>query len=157
MSHLSRLPGLALLFLLLALCHVPGALARTHACEMRAARTHLSIRVRDLQSWEPVDERTLLVWASDATRAHLLHLSRPVEALISTPILTLVDGDRDGHICACGHDGVQVGNGVRARIRSIEYLSEKRTVELDRHGWSVPLEAAGKMPVHRRLGRETFS
>jgi hypothetical protein len=120
------------------------AAAHPGHCEARAKQAHLFLAVAQLESWEPVDARTLLVWAPSATRAHLLHLSRPVHALAHAPTLTLVDGDRDGVITACGHDGILASGGRsgRALIRSIEYLSQKRTVELDRRGWRVrPLEA----------------
>jgi hypothetical protein len=145
-SRISWLFFAAFLFVLF-LCASPYALAHPR-CEARAARAHLSLRVRQLESWEPVDGRTLLVWAPDATRAHLLHLDRWVEELAQTPILTLVDGDHDGAITACGHDGILI-TGSRAMIRSIEYLSEKRTAELDHGRWDVPPVEAG-VPVSTR-------
>jgi hypothetical protein len=57
----------------------------------------------------------------------------------------LIDGDRDGSITACGRDGILISRkrGDRAYIRSMEYLSEKRTVELDRKGWGVKTIQAG--------------
>jgi hypothetical protein len=149
MSHLHR-PTLRILrpfcAALLPLLFQPPAQAAAHrgACETHARQTHLSLAVVELESWEPVDQRTLLVWAPAARRAHLLHLDRPVLTLTHAPNLTLVDGDHDGVISACGHDGIRVsgGHAGRAFIRSIEYLSEKRTVELDRRGWRVmPIEA----------------
>jgi hypothetical protein len=156
MSRLHRSPSrifwpfLAAFLFVLFLCASPYALAHSR-CETRAARAHLSLRVRELESWEPVDGRTLLVWAPDATRAHLLHLDRWVEELAGSPILTLVDGDHDGAITACGHDGILV-TGSKAMIRSIEYLSAKRTAELDRGRWDVPpIEARAPVSTRRRL------
>jgi hypothetical protein len=149
MSHLHRPTSRVLrpfCAALLCLLFLPSAKAAAHPrhCEARARHAHLSLAVAALGSWEPVDERTLLVWAPAATRAHLLHLSRPLAALTHSPILTMIDGDHDGVITACGHDGITVSDGSseRALIRSIEYLSVKRTVELDRRGWRVtPIEA----------------
>jgi hypothetical protein len=158
MSHLHRSPArflrLVAALALLVVCRPPQALAHTHRCEARAERSHLSLRVADLESWEPLDERTVLVWAPDATRAHLLRLSQPLAALEGSPMLTFIDGDHDGAITACGHDGVMVQGSRRARIVSITYLSEKRTVELDRHHiWAVPLEATVRMQDRRRALR----
>jgi hypothetical protein len=155
MSHLHR-PTLRILrplcAVLIPLLFQPLAQAahRSH-CQTHARLAHLSLPVAQLESWEPVDERTLLVWAPSATRAHLLHLDRRVPALTRAPTLTLVDGDRDGAITACGRDGIMVsrGRGGQALIRSIEYLSEKRTVELDRRGLRVPPLQASLTP--RRL------
>lgn len=126
----------------MALIASPAALARGHHCERRAMRAHLFIRVRDLDSWEPLSERTLLVWGVQATRAHLIHLRSGVPELADARILTLVDGDHDGLITACGHDAILVTNdgGGYSAIRSMEYLSAKRTAELDRQTWDAPLE-----------------
>jgi hypothetical protein len=131
-----------LLALLMLFVASPVALARGH-CEAHAARAHLSIPVKGLDSWEPVNERTLLVWGIDAARAHLIHLRTGIPNLATVRILTLVDGDHDGLITACGRDAILVtdNGGGLARIRSIEYLSAKRTAELDRQTWSLPLEA----------------
>jgi hypothetical protein len=159
MSHLHRPTSRILRPLrtaLLGLLLLPPALAiaHPHHCEAQARRANLALAVADLESWEPVDARTLLVWAPSATRAHLLHLDRRLPALSHEPILTLVDGDHDGAITACGHDGILIsgGHGGRAYIRSIEYLSEKRTVELDRAGWSVPPLQVRVPPSRRPIG-----
>lgn len=143
MSHLHRSlrilrPSCAVL---LCLSFLAPALAAAHArpCEAYARRTHLSLPVAQLQSWEPVDARTVLVWTPNTRRAHLLHLDRRLRGLPDAAVITLIDGDHDGKITACGHDGILVSKrrGGRAYIRSMEYLSQKRTVELDRRGGSV--------------------
>ena len=126
--------------LLCLLCMSP-ALAAAHArpCEAYARHTHLALPVAQLESWEPVDARTVLVWTPNTRRAHLLHLDRQLRGLTHAPVIMIIDGDHDGTITACGHDGILISKkrGGRAYIRSMEYLSEKRTVELDRKGWSV--------------------
>jgi hypothetical protein len=150
-SRTVKLARSALLGVLLLLCSPSWALARTHHCEARAVRTHHAIRVKDLESWEPVDGRTLLIWAPLATRAHLLHLGEQVQELSSAGILTLIDGDHDGLITPCGHDGILVteGPGAVASIRSIRYLSAKRTAELDRQTPSTTIQASLGLRRHR--------
>lgn len=152
MSHLHRSlrilrPSSAVLFCLLSL---PPALAaaRPRACEVHARRSDLSLPVAQIESWEPVDARTVLVWTPHATRAHLLRLDRRLRGLSHAPLIMLIDGDRDGKISACGRDGVLISHkrGGRAYIRSIEYLSQKRTVELDRRGWTLKTAEAGLTP-----------
>lgn len=158
MSHLPR--SLRILrcscAVLLCLLSLPPAFAAAHplACETLARRSHLSLPVAQLESWEPVDARTVLVWTPNSTRAHLLHLDRRLRGLSRAPVIVLVDGDHDGSITACGRDGILVSSqrGGRAYIRSIEYLSKKRTVELDRRGWGRNvLEAA--LPALRHTRR----
>jgi hypothetical protein len=118
------------------LCGSPFALAvpSAQSCELQAAAAHESLRVEELGNWEPVDDSALLIWAPGASRAHLIHLTHPVQGLSGAAILILIDGDHDGRITACGHDGIMVGDGQggTARIKAIEYLSEKHTAELDR-------------------------
>lgn len=159
MSHRSRFLSMLSLpappFLALLLLLPSAALARMSHCEAHAIHAHLSLRVSELESWEPVDSRTLLIWTPQTRRAHLIHLDRRMPSMSRAPILTLVDGDHDGSITACGHDGIQVDGerGARAVIRSMEYLSEKRTVELDRRNWIVmPIEAGLEPATQRRMG-----
>lgn len=109
-----------------------AALGAVGSCEIRAARAQESIPAASLESWEPIDDHTLLIWAFHETRAHLVRLDRPIPGLASAAIIYLVAGDHDRAISACGHDGVMVGRGGRARIVAIRYLSERRTAELDR-------------------------
>lgn len=154
-SHRSPLDTLqpirpAVLVVLLLLAAAQTVFARPLDCEARAVRDHLSIPVRDLESWEPVDSRTLLIWSPANARAHLIRLDSWIGSLPSAATLTLIDGDRDGLITACGHDRIRVIGGM-ARILSIEYLSAKRTAELDRKGWNTPLEARLGLSVRRAL------
>lgn len=153
----SRLAGLirsTLLACLMLLTASSLALARDHRCEARAIRAHRSIQARQMDSWEPVDDRTVLIWNVYSDRAHLVRLRTPIPELQSARILTLIDGDHDGFITACGRDGVLVLDGaVRvARISSIEYLSAKRTAELDRQPQDMPIEADLEKR-HRPRGR----
>jgi len=123
------------------LCGSPLSLAvpPEHSCEAHAAAVHESMRIEDLGNWEPVDDSTLLIWAPGANRAHLIRLNHPVQALAGAAILTLIDGDHDGRITACGHDEIMAGDGQDgiAGIKAIEYLSERHTAELDRQPWGT--------------------
>ena len=116
--------------LLLAL----GARAASASCETRALARGEALRAQDLGDWEPIDDQTLLLWARDATQAHLVRLSRPLAGLLEAPIVLLVDGDEDQVISPCGRDAVTLSDarGDAARISSMELLSVKRTAELDR-------------------------
>lgn len=115
------------------------------ACENRAARSGEVLVGASLENWEPVNDRTVLIWTGHEMRAHLVRLDRPLPGLTAAPIIDLVDGDRDRSISPCGHDGIRIGvgqgDGTVARIISIQYLSYSRTVELD----------PGAEPVSRHL------
>lgn len=109
----------------------PPALAATSGCRAQAIHAQESIPAERLANWEPVDDRTLLVWTMRDSRAHLVRLDRAIPGLgrASTIFLAAPDGERN--ICACGHDAVIVPGRGTARIASIQYLSQKRTAELD--------------------------
>lgn len=92
---------------------------------------HACIPVEQLAEWEPLDERSMLVWAQGETRAYLVQIGRPMEELYLVDDIDLADVDSDRLICPCGHDGVvDMASGRSARITSIEYLSEQRTAEM---------------------------
>ena len=100
-------------------------------CERRAALAHACIAVESLAEWESIDERTVLLWAPEATRAYLIRLTRPIEGLMQVEEVEVADVDSDRLICACGRDGIlDALSGRSSRIASIEYLSEQRTAEL---------------------------
>jgi hypothetical protein len=125
-----------------------GAETATSGCEIRAIRSQEVLVGASLENWEPVDDRTVLIWTGHETRAHLVRLDRPLSGLTAAPIIDLVDGDGDRSISPCGHDGIRIGggqdDGTVARIVSIEYLSYRRTMELDRDGQAASLRL---MPV----------
>lgn len=125
-----RLAALAVL-----LAATPHAAAAASSCEARAAGTHQALLGGSLDNWEPVNDRTVLIWVRHSARARLVRLDRPLEGLATATVVVLVDGDHDGSISACGSDGMAIGDGPRigkvARIVSIRLLSEKRTAELD--------------------------
>lgn len=130
--------ALSLMMLVALLAASRGVAARTaSACEIRAFRSQQLLVGASLQNWEPIDDRTVLIWTGQDTRAHLVRLDRPLHGLASAPIIDLVDGDHDRAISPCGHDGIEIdsrqGDGPVARIIAIEYLSYRRTVELDPH------------------------
>lgn len=120
---------------LLASSHGVAAAAGTSNCEIRALRSQEVLVGSSLQNWEPVNDRTVLIWTGPDTRAHLVRLDRPLYGLTAAPIIDLVDGDHDRSISPCGHDGIEIGggqgDGTVARIVSIEFLSYRRTLELD--------------------------
>lgn len=100
------------------------------SCERQALHAQACIRVQNLGEWEPLDESRLLLWSAQASRAHLLRLSRPITALPLTDDIDISDADLDQLICACGHDSVVATGRGPVLIVSIEYLSAKRTAEL---------------------------
>lgn len=126
---------LIVLMVLLASSRGVAAAAATSGCEMRATRSEEVLVGASLQNWEPVNDRTVLIWTGHETRAHLVRLDRPLSGLTTAPIIDLVDGDHDRSISPCGRDGIKIadgqGDGTVARIVSIEYLSYRRTAELD--------------------------
>lgn len=125
---------LVALVVLLASSHGVAA-AATSDCETRAIRSQQVLVGASLENWEPVNDRTVLIWTGHETRAHLVRLDRPLYGLTAAPIIDLVDGDQDRSISPCGHDGISIGDGqgdrTVARIVSIEFLSYRRTIELD--------------------------
>lgn len=111
------------------------AAAASSTCEEHAAREQQVLFGGTLDNWEPVNDRTVLIWTSHSQRAHLVKLKSPLQGLMSAPIIVLVDGDHDGRISPCGHDGIVLGDGADgghiADIASIKLLSGRRTVQLD--------------------------
>ena len=118
--------------------------ATSDKCDANALARHEAIRAKDLENWEPVDDRTLLIWPSGSARAELVGLDRPIVGLAHAAIVVLIDSDRDEVISACGEDAIAIGEGEaqQARIVSMQLLSGKRTAELDRG-------AHATLPVHR--------
>jgi hypothetical protein len=120
-----------------------GTEAATSVCEIRANRSQEVLLGASLENWEPIDDRTVLIWTGHETRAHLVRLDRPLSGLTAASIINLVDGDGDRSISPCGHDDLKIGggqdDGTVARIVSIEHLSYWRTMELDRHGQAASL------------------
>lgn len=111
------------------------AAAASSTCEEHAIREQQVLFGGSVDNWEPVNDRTVLIWTSHSQRAHLVKLKSPLHGLMSAPIIVLVDGDHDGRISPCGHDGIILGDGANgehiADIASIKLLSERRTVQLD--------------------------
>lgn len=133
--HIFLRATLLLAALVPLLAATPDVAAAASSCEARAARAHQLLLGRSLDNWEPLNDRTVLIWTRHSRRAHLVRLDRPLEDLTAAAVLVLVDGSHDGRISACGNDGIAIGDGPGigpvARIVSIELLSEKRTAELD--------------------------
>lgn len=108
-------------------------IAAAPLCEARAIRAHEALPAASLSNWEPVDERSVLIWIKHSDRASLVRLARPLAGLTSAAIITLVDGDGDLMISPCGHDALAVGYGAgeEAPIVSITPLSRRQTTALD--------------------------
>lgn len=126
------------LMIAIVLSLIGGARAATPAtvdCEARAARAHQVLLADSMENWEPLDDRSVLIWTEHSPRAHLVRLDRAVAGLAAAAVIYLVDADSDGYISPCGRDGVVIGErpGDRqvARIASIELLSARRTADLD--------------------------
>lgn len=127
------LPAFRWLFLAALLLASTRVLAATSQCEARAARGHETLLAWGLANWEPLDDRTVLIWTKHSSRASLVKLARPLDGLTSADIISLVDRDGDGTISACGRDALTIGydESDAVRIVSIRLLSERRTVALD--------------------------
>jgi hypothetical protein len=111
------------------------AAAAGSTCEQHAIRAQQVLFGGTLDNWEPVNDHTVLIWTNHSLRAHLVKLKSPLHGLMAAPIIVLVDGDHDGRISPCGHDGIILGDGADgghvASIVSIKLLSARRTVQLD--------------------------
>lgn len=125
--------ALRLAFLAALLAVSPHVLAAAPSCEAQALRNHEALRPENLANWEPLDDQTVLIWMRHSDRARLVRLSKPLDGLISAPIIILVAGDGDRTISACGHDALTLSydGHEKARIVSIERLSAKLTAALD--------------------------
>lgn len=125
-STLARCAGVVL-----ALLPLPGV-AYAGGCEQHAKDTGHYIPVEELGDWEPIDDRTLLIWIPDTPRAHLVHLSRPLPTLRDAEGLTVVEHGEDRIILPCGRDAVEIDDDptTSTSIADIEPLSEAGAVEL---------------------------
>jgi hypothetical protein len=132
-----RMRPLGLVAILGLLLAFPASYPATAGCPARTVRAQDSIAAAKLANWEPVDDQALLVWTLRDSRAYLVRLDHPVPGLLDAATIFLVTRGTDPKICACGRDELLVPGAGAARIISVQYLSEKRTVELD-PGASVP-------------------
>ena len=132
-AAVDRTHMLRLIFLAALILTSTRALAATSQCESHAARDHETLLAWRLANWEPLDNRTVLIWTAQSSRASLVTLARPLDGLTSAEVISLVDRDGDGAITACGRDAVTIGHDESdaVRIVSIRLLSERRTVALD--------------------------
>lgn len=130
---------LSLLFLAALLFMSAQARAATSQCEARAARGHETLLPWTLANWEPLDDRTVVIWTEHSPRASLVKLARPLDGLTSASIITLIAGHGDRTISPCGHDALMIGQdeSTVAQIVSITRLSERRTAALDQ-GQDIP-------------------
>jgi hypothetical protein len=132
-AAIDRTHMLRLIFLVALILVSTRALGAASQCESHAARDHETLLAWRLANWEPLDDRTVLIWTKHSSRASLVKLARPLDGLSSADIISLVDRDGDGAISACGRDAVTIGydESDAVRIVSIRLLSERRTAALD--------------------------
>jgi hypothetical protein len=109
-----------------------GPQARADDCVQRAINAGHYLRVEDLGEWQPLGDRTLLIWIPGTARAHLLHLSKALPGLQHAEVIDVVDSDKDRIICACGRHAILLDNGTgdSARINFVENLTERSAAEL---------------------------
>jgi Family of unknown function (DUF6491) len=134
---LEWLPLMALFGLLLPF---PAGYAAAGGSHARTAGAQDSVPAASLANWEPVGEQALLVWTLHDSRAHLVRLDRPIPGLLDAATIFMVTRSAEPNICACSTVELMVPGVGAARIISVQYLSEKRTAELDR-GASSPARA----------------
>src|SRR5690348_27136 len=92
---------------------IGGAGAATPATldgEARAARAHQVVLADSMENWEPLDDRSVLIWTEHSPRARLVRLDRAVAGLADAAVIYLVDADSDGYISPCGRDGIVIGD-----------------------------------------------
>lgn len=127
--------GLGVVILGAFLAATRTAAATTSGCEARAVRAQQTLLADRLENWEPLDDRTVLIWTRSSVRAYLVRLEMPLFGLGEADVIHLVDGDHDKLISPCGRDGLAIDSDAGvwhvARIVSIEWLSKKRTAQLD--------------------------
>ena len=63
---------LRLIFLAALILASTRALAATSQCESHAARDHETLLAWRLANWEPLDNRTVLIWTTHSSRASLV-------------------------------------------------------------------------------------
>jgi hypothetical protein len=104
----------------------------THIEAKQRASASRCVPVQDLAEWEPLDERSILLFVPDSRRSRLLVLAMPVEGLSLAGDIEIIDGDLDGFICPGAVDVIYVPDCgcASASIASIEPLTETQTAEL---------------------------
>jgi len=85
-----------------------------------------------LGEWQPLDERTVVVWTRTDSRAYLLVLGEPIVNLELAGNIYVFDGDQDGLICANGNDRLAALGlpGGMQRIIAIAALSDEWSAAL---------------------------
>ena len=142
-GHHSVINAVIMALLVASLAGTRSAAAAMSGCEAHAARAHQTLLAKTLDNWEPLDDRTVLIWTRHSARAHLLRLATPIFGLAEADVIHFVDGDRDRLISPCGRDGIAIDDAGAWQVGwivSIELLSKKRTAELD-SGVQVPVSA----------------
>jgi len=105
---------------------------KTHTDAQERPSASRCMPVQDLAEWQPLDERSLLLFVPGSRRSRLIVLATPIDGLPLAGDIEMIDGDLDGFICPSGVDGIYVRDCACAStsIVSIEYLTETKTAEL---------------------------
>lgn len=84
------------------------------------------IFLRSLDSWQALDDWSLVVWTAAGRTPYLVTLLRPAPSLRSAFTIGFEDANGDGMICSYGRDALLLDDPVvgSATISSIRPLSE---------------------------------
>ncbi len=85
----------------------------------------ICINAMSLGDWQVQDDEHVLLWAESREWAYRLTLTRPLLGLRFEEIMSVIDTNRDGRICAFGGDAVLTRecSGVPVAIAAIDRLS----------------------------------
>lgn len=89
----------------------------------------ICINALSLGDWQVQDDEHVLLWAESREWAYRLTLTRPLLGLRFEEIMSVIDTNRDGRICAFGGDAVLTRecSGVPVAIAAIDRLSIAET------------------------------
>lgn len=85
----------------------------------------ICINTMSLGDWQVQDDEHVLLWAESREWAYRLTLTRPLLGLRFEEIMSIIDTNRDGRICAFGGDAILTRecSGVPVAIAAIDRLS----------------------------------
>jgi hypothetical protein len=85
----------------------------------------ICVNAMSVGDWQVQDDEHVLLWAESREWAYRLTLTRPLLGLRFEEIMSVIDTNRDGRICAFGGDAVLTRecSGVPVTIAAIDRLS----------------------------------
>jgi hypothetical protein len=85
----------------------------------------ICINAMSVGDWQAQDDEHVLLWAESREWAYRLTLTRPLPGLRFEEIMSVIDTNRDGRICAFGGDAILIRecSGVPVAIAALERLS----------------------------------